>query len=222
VAILLLLVIVIGLKCKGASWFQLKAAVFFVLLAPVLLYAAVKFCNWCRALIASHPSKFGVPVILRVGVLIALALGGASFVFNILLLCGGANILIALFGFVIFLIAGYVAGLSLLPETVNVTVAEPGSAADTALELLRFAAKALLKAAPVLFGLVSFLGLIALGFAGYLLFFGNGQELNALNISNSSSEMMFYAVLTPVLGAVMFLVLYLLLDVLEAILKRSK
>ena len=119
------------------------------------------------------------------------------------------------------MIACFLAALPLLPETVNVTLGEQGTAAETALELFRFLGKALLKAAPVLFGLVSLLGMLAFGFAVYLLFFGNNQELGALNICNSMGEVMFYAILTPALAVIVFLMLYLILDVISSLLKGA-
>ena len=102
ICVVLVLVMAIGLKCKGGACFQLKTLIFFILVAPVLLYAAVKFSRYSRILIAAHPTTFGAPVILRAAVLATLALGLASLVFNVLMLFSGANLLIALFGLIVF------------------------------------------------------------------------------------------------------------------------
>jgi|GEM_PF-3451769 len=224
-SVLVGLVMVIGVKVKGGAFNmpEMRNPIFFVLLALPMLYITVKFSRWTRQLVADNPSRLPSRTIPDAMVLLALAFGVAVFLFNLLLFCSGeANFMLPVTGFMLLLLLLFLSGFPLLAETANITFEATGSTADTALAVLRFAGKLVLKAAPAVFGLLAILGLIAMLIGIYMLFCGTNQEYRALQLDSFVSQIVMYAIWLPALAVGSFLLLYLVLDWLEAMLKRNR
>lgn len=219
VSVVLLLITAIRLSCRGGSWYQLRTMVMCAVLIPFLLYLTVKFIRMSKELLTANPTRIGSQAFLDSLAMICLSVGGVWLVSDIILGCKGAiNQLLS--GIVVFMVMYFLGFLALNPKALNITVDENVGAGETALSILSFFFKAILKAAPLLFGVFSTLGAIVLILT--MVNLGKNEDIMALGNGTQAGTLVVAAALLPAVCALAFMLLYLLIDVINAILANRK
>jgi hypothetical protein len=212
-ALLLLSYLVLGIRASDVA--SVFIGLLGVPLATVLLhYFAAKFLDVGGPLLRESPSGFSSKAFLDCAalgsVLLAVfaVLGGFYYLFQ-----GAVEMaVISLAAAPIFL---YVCGVALNPSVINVTVGERTSAGAEAMGIVAFFAKLVLRLVPFVFGV----GLVAacLG-TGYITIRGIINPMIAAMMLPFLTRALVFLALFPVIVYILFLFVYLLTDVLRAVL----
>jgi hypothetical protein len=212
---------------KMEAFQLLLTAVIYVGVIAVAQFAAMRFLDAATKIIAGTPSRVSSPaffecvgllvIILGIGMLFS-GFGAAIYMRSI------APLVPALVG--VLLIFSY-ATVMLHPTVVNVQVGE-GSAGEEAIGILTTLMKANLLLAPLVFFLLSALGalIVIAGFFGDRFAASFGQFLQALPLPMGygmpfgfvGATLIIAACLVPIAVYFVFLLQYLFLDVIRAIL----
>ncbi len=200
------------------KWNQLSPALIGVLWIPcaaVAQFAAFKFSNTSRGLIRSSGSQLSSRAFLA-----CLALG--SLLLGIIALAGytyGAIRTDSLstfgVGLVVFAACELTVWLCLSPSLLNLSIVPASTAGEEAIGVLTFAMKALLRLVPIAFGVGVIVGDFAIVAAIVRLF--RDQEFSITGASPAAWLVLGSAAL-PLIGYVLFVLNYLALDVIRAIL----
>jgi hypothetical protein len=198
-----------------------------VVALAVAQFAAIRFLSAADAIIANTPSRISSPAFLECAGLLIVLLAAITLLGGI----GGAISARSLMPLVPAVLLGLTltcfGAIALHPEVVNVQLA-PGSAGEEAIGLLSFLFKGGLKLVPWFFLVLSAAGSLTI----LLGFFGNGGAFanlahaaaNSLPLpvqvpgGLSGSALVLVACLVPILSYFVFLLEYLVVDVLRAVL----
>ncbi len=203
----------IELMGGGRAQYVLIALVAIPLGILLMHFMASKFLDAGRSLLSESPSAFSSTAFLHCYALGNLLLGGVAILGGLLSLISGS------FVQAIGLLAAapvlfYVCGVALNPALINVRVGHRASAGEEAIGILAFLYKLPLRLVPFVFGV----GMVA-AFLGSLYV--------AIRLMADSSWLMLLQPLTmvlvvlalfPIIAYLLFLLLYLVVDVLRAIL----
>jgi hypothetical protein len=213
-ALAFLLILIVGIAGKTLP---LILGSFAILPAAILLhYAAVMFLGAGRTLIEKTPTAVSSKGFLKCYALLQIVAGFGALVVGFISLFGPQGFITFVLEIWVFFIAIYMAGIALSPKTVNVEVGGKVSAGEEAIGILSFLAKSQLRLISVLFGVGAIVGVCAMLYCFYVLV--------------SSGAMFAGMVAMPMVGAVLslgllpfavyviFLLLYLGIDVLRSIL----
>ncbi len=198
----------------------------FVAAIAVAQFAAGRFLGAGERLIANATSRLSSPAFLECTGLLALLLAVATLLGGLVTSIRVGSVAPFLPALVTGVALVYLGALALHPEQVNVGVAE-GTAGEEAIGLFCFFFKAGLKLVPLLFLLLAVAGDLAV----LASFFSGGQFADlAASLTGSfpllgsapygfaGSGLLLAACLLPLVAYFVFLLQYLLLDVLRAIL----
>ena len=119
-------------------------------------------------------------------------------------------------GLAIFAVCELLAWLCLHPDVLNIAIVPDSSAGKEAIGVLTFTLKALLRLVPSMFGVGLIAGLLSLLGSLYSLFKG---EASVMILDASGSMFILGGILLPLIGYIGFILNYLMLDVILAILK---
>ena len=221
-----LLVIVSVLFILGSLWLSIKTDSISILLIGVGgfiamgvgQYAADKFIAAGSRLLQSTPTSINNTVLLDVIGLVAVLVGLVS-------LGGGAvtsiqteslpPIAVGFFTLLICLIFG---SMAFCPEALNITPAKDTSAGEEAIGLASFFIKALLFLAPFLYLAGAFVSGIMILTGFYALTGGDRAMFDAMSQISTAGGIMISFSFYPLILYIIFLVYYLLIDVIRAIL----
>jgi hypothetical protein len=199
----------------------------FVAALAVAQYAAIRFLGASDMIIASTPSRISSTAFLDcVGLLILLG-AGATFLGGIATAIAGRSFIPLLPAALSGLTLTCFGAVALHPRMVNVATGE-GTAGEEAIGLLSFFFKTGLKLVPLFFLLLSVAGALTIGMS----FFGEGGALAdmARGIVSAfplpvqvpygltGSALVLVACLVPIFTYFVFLLQYLFVDVLRAVL----
>lgn len=211
---LLLSLLVLGIRGNAVP--LLLGGLIGVPLVTVLVhFLAARFLDAGRSLLRESPSAFSSSAFLQ-------CLGLALFVAAVLALLGGLVTLVqGKFLFAIPALAAapiylYLCGVALNPGLVNVQVGQRATAGEEAISILMFLFKLPLRLVPFVFGV----GMVAalLG-TGYLFFKSVASEpFFAMLLLPTIGPGLVGVALFPIVAYLVFLFLYLLVDLLRAVL----
>lgn len=220
----LTLVYAIYAAIKFDSLTMLMTGIGLFVAITIAQFAAQSFLGAGDKLVANTPSRIATSAFLECFGLLALL---AAFAF----LFVGIRTAIALEIFAPFLTGlllavlwTFVGGLSLHPRQLNVDIGE-GTAGEEAIGLLTFAMKAGLKLVPLFFFLVALLGcfvILASFTDSGAQYAGMVRGIPGIGLAGpagfAGAATVIFACLIPMLGYLLFLILYLVFDLIRAIL----
>jgi len=182
----------------------------------VLQYTAVRFNASLERLNQTTGSRVSSTALLDCFALLALAAGAV-----VLFYAAGAEgedwlIRPIPLGLMAFLLCEYAAFIAINPASLGIDVVPAERAGEEAIGVLSFVMKVLVQEVPLLFGLGVLYGIYSLLAAGYMLF-RDGQLVAEAALGNAVFWLMLSSAL-PLIGYVVFLVVHLLVDVLNAVL----
>jgi len=200
------------------KWNQLSPALIGIVWIPcvgVAQYAAFKFASTSRGLIRSSGSQLSSKAFPACLALWSLLLG-------IIALVGYSYVAVRMdslsslgMGLVAFAICELTVWLCLNPALLNINIVPASTAGEEAIGVLTFAMKALLRLVPIGFGVGVIVGDFEILAAIIRLL--RDQEF-AITGSESAAWMVLGSAALPLIGYILFVLNYLLLDVIRAIL----
>ena len=192
--------------------------------APLLLviqYTACKFIRATQALIASTPTYVSTPAFTDCVGLVALCAGVAILVDGIKASISFKDIDFMWIPLLQSAAAVFIAWISLTPSLANVSTSRSASSAEEAIAIIGYSAKVLLKMAPIIFGVGVIVGAIQVLFA-FRLMFQDGRTWDSTYYAVKAAMVpIATAGLAPFALYVGFLVVYLLLDLANAVLRAA-
>ena len=202
------------IKEKGAGNFLV--APLWVLACAVLLYVARRFLGAGEKLIASSPTRLGSSAFLDCLGLLGVLAGVGGLIWGLSASIQEKDVTLLLYGVGIFVVAEVLACIALNPSLINVKVEEGTAAGEEAIGVLSFAMKAVVKMVPLVFGLGAAAGTL-LFVAAFFQCFGKSAPQGMLR-ADQAMTVTVYAGLLPLAGYLAFLLYYLTIDVLRAVL----
>lgn len=220
----LLIVAVVGLVIQlvaaaVGSGTSILWGIAWLIVLPLLQYTAVQFMDATRTLVISNTSSLGSSTFLRCYALVALIVG-------IVALVGGIAWGIELGSLHVFLVHLVIAALSvgtvwlaLHPALLAIRVDRQTNAGEEALGVLSFFVKAGVRLVPIFYGVTMLLSAI-LGIIILLGMMGSSQVelLAAVSRAELTVPIILWAVLSPFLAYIAFVVYYLAIDLMRSIL----
>lgn len=177
-------------------------------------YTAWKFLPALSHIIQTTPTKLSTKAFLDTLALIAGIAGVVSIMSGLLLWIEKSSIELFITGIFIFIICEYMLSLCLHPENLNIKLNEQISVGEEFLGLISFFMKSFIKLIPIVFGLGIVFGIINL--LELLLVKSNFLEQQVEMVSDIWT--LFAIALLPVIGYLLFLVYYFVIDLAIAIL----
>jgi hypothetical protein len=219
-AMVLAAVSIVGAAVVGAIKFSeyqyLLFALFLVLSLSLIQYFATRFMDSGEKVISATPTRLGSDALPEALALVVFLLSLASLGLGVSSTIRTEAIWPLMTGAAIFLSGMLVVGISLNPSMLNIAVGQASSAGEEAIGLISFVYKSWLRAIPAIFGVLTVLGSLQLVWAFLKILVG--ENLAGLALVASGTAMVFVGGLFPVLGLLVFLWVYLLIDVISAVL----
>jgi hypothetical protein len=207
----------IVLTIKHDTFSAFVSGLGWVLLLLVLQYTAAKFLPSGGAFVKANPSQISSAAFLDC---VALASIIAAWLFLLAFLVLAIQVQWMNFfwiGVCLFIMCQYSACLALNPTLLNISTASGGGAGEEAIGIILFGMKTFLRLIPVGFGTGLLLGAVRLVIDFLQLLKGRADVFSAIGNPGSVSLAVLAAAL-PFLGYILFVLGYLLLDVIKAIL----
>ncbi len=203
--------------------------ILFIVLLAVAQFTARRFLHSCAALLRATPTRTSTTSIYDVIALVYLVLGIALFLGMTYgaIRGGGYALLGILFALVTLLIFLSLAAASLHTRMLNIETAHNSSAGEEAVGILGYFLKLIPFMAPVIFGLFTILGALIQMVAVFIILF-NEHALYALSgmlppaaggslAALGGVMIALYGALTPFIAYLLFLLYYLILDIVRSI-----
>ena len=205
------------LAMKTQNYEALIWGVIDFLVLAVLQYIGLRFCESLDRLNRNTGANVSSTAFLDCFALLSIASGAT-------LLIGFLGIAIAgkVFEWIIpglagFIVCQYMAFIALNPSTINIGIVPESRAGEEAIGLISFLFKAHLKLVPVVFGTVAVLGSVLLLYAGVEIFTSAGPAV-AKSLADNARHALHFSAALPFAAYLIFLLIYLLLDLCRAIL----
>lgn len=201
------------------EWSQILWGLGWLVVLPLLQYTAVQFLGASRSLVLSNTTALGSEAFLRSVALVVLVAAVVALISGIGLafqLGSLTPFLTGLAAAVLWLATGW---LALNPELLGIRVSKQSSAGDEAIGILSFFIKSMVRIVPVFYGVALVVGviqalIILLGMIGS----GQHEIARAILGAQALAPAMIYAVISPFLAYIAFVVYFLIIDVLRSIL----
>ncbi|MFC2146206.1 hypothetical protein ACFLRT_02465 [Acidobacteriota bacterium] len=190
--------------------------IIWVLLIFVLQYTARKFLNAGETLIENNPTQLASQAFLDCFAFLALIGGVVALIIHIIQAIQGAGVETFLMGLGMFVFLEFLALLAFNPKEVTIKIVKSNSAGQEAIGIITFFIKAFMRLIPIFFGVLVVVWTIML-FIAFIGLFGSAPG-NAWMRGNWYSIQILYAVLLPFIAYIIFVLLYLCIDVIKAIL----
>lgn len=194
----------------------ISGVVYFVILA-VLQYTGVRFCETLNRLNANTSANISSNTFIDCFALLCLAIGIASLLGCLAIAIAMKEFWLIVPGLAGFIISQFLALIALNPSTIKVSIAPESRAGEEALGVISFLVKAHLKLVPVIFGTFAVLGSVLMLYACIVTFTSAGVIV-AEQIAIIARQAMQYSAALPLIAYLFFLLVFLSLDVLRAIL----
>ena len=207
------------LGVKARSFDQVLWGVLWVLLLAVGQYSAGRFCVALDRLNRTTTGHVSTTVFLDSFALLNMVAGLAILLGSAVLAVRNdvyPLVPLVLAGLVSFIVCEHLAFVSLNPETLNISVAADPRAGEEAIGMAAFLLKALLRLAPVAFGAGVVGGTLWLFYAYYQVFGSADLAVTGETAAVATWCIIGFAAL-PFVAYVLFLLFYLLVDVVRAV-----
>jgi hypothetical protein len=189
-----------------------------ILAVLLVLYVASQFAGSGEQLLKSAPSQLSSLAFLNSFSLLALISGWLLLLGFLFLAINTEHLPFLWMGLGGFVVCEYLAAIAMNPGLVNLVIHPRISPGEEALGILAFLLKALLRLVPIGFGAGVVIGTLAMLFQ-YVNFLIKGwQPLVALQVASDPANLILSAGLLPLTGYVGFLICYLVINVVRAIL----
>ena len=218
-----------GLGFVFAIVYSLKANTFVTFLAGrgwivlllVLQYTAVKFSKAGETLLESSPTRMGSEAFLRSYALVNLVLGILGSLALIASAIGSGNLGLFWNALIVLAACSYTASVTLNHHSLSITLSRGVSTGEEAIGVLAFFAKTFLKLVPIYFGVGILLGTLNLLFGLVNLVRGGERVFLAMGNFMTAATLTVVAAALPFLSYILYLVYYLLVDLIRSVLQRG-
>jgi hypothetical protein len=207
--------LIFAIKVNSFNGFLM--GIVWVLLLFVIQYTAHKFSSAGENLIKNNPSQLASKTFLDCFGFLVLIGGAVMFIMSLVDLIKGAPFKVFLEGLAIFVFLEFVALVAFNPKTIMVKIVKNNSAGQEALGIITFFIKTMMKLIPILFGALIVIGTVMLFVYGIKLF-GDGAGFAWRVIQIGVAPQIIYAALLPFLSYLGFVLAYLIIDLIRAIL----
>lgn len=211
----LVLAVTFGVKVNNLDPVLLGAGA--VVMLYVSQYAAGRFCTALERLNGASPAQITSTALLDCVALLAMALGVVALVASAVAAVRTEQFLLVLGGLTAFILFEYAGFVSLNPDAMKISVVPDIRAGEEAIGLITFFLKLGLWTAPVAFGVGVVSGTIELLYCGYFVLKRETAEQAYAAAHATTLSILFFAAL-PLVMYVAFLVYYLAVDALRAVL----
>lgn len=209
--------VALALGIKTESLDPVLRGVLWLLALAVLQYVAGRFCVALDRLNRTTAGNVSTTVFLDSFALLNMAAGLAILLGSAVLAVRSDTYSLILSGLVLFIACEYLAFVSLNPETLSISVAWEARAGEEAIGVLLFLLKGMLRLAPVAFGAGVVCGTLWLLCAGYQVF-ADGELDAAQDPALMATTWIVCFAALPFVAYVLFLLFYLLIGVIRAVL----
>ncbi|NQT94098.1 MAG: hypothetical protein HQ559_15155 [Lentisphaerae bacterium] len=213
VSLLLSLVFGVAAALKLSNWVYLLFGFGVALVLWVLQFTADRFLNAGDGLLADSPTKLRSTAFLDCACLLAEAAGILVFILSAMLAQGTQQWGLLLIGLAGWGLADAVAYVSMHPVLLNIDTSEDVSAAEEAIGILSFFAKAAVRIVPIAYGVGAVLGAVGL-LVGIMSVISDGLVPTAM----ASIQLIGFCSLLPLLSYVLFAFYRLAVDLMKAVL----
>jgi hypothetical protein len=190
--------------------------IIWVLLIFVLQFTARKFLNAGESLIENNPTQLASQAFLDCFAFLAVIGGVVALILHIIRAINLKSFEEFLMGLGMFVFLEFLALLAFNPKEVTIKIVKSNSAGQEALGIITFFIKAYMRLIPIFFGVLVVVWTIML-FIAFIGLFGNAPG-NAWFRGNYYAGQILTAVLLPFIAYIVFVLLYLCIDVIKAIL----
>jgi len=219
-SILALLIGIIGAIRLESFMFFLTALVFSILVL-VIQYIADKFSHAGEILIKNNPTSLSSTAFLDSLGLLAMIGGIVALLVNLYFAIKSPSMNALLTGLGLFVFLEFVALIALNPELITINIVKETTAGEEAIGILTFFIKKIMKLVPIVFGLGVIIGTIMLLVSSFDLF-SNEKILFASAKIERSYGLIICSGLLPLLSYILFVLYYLVIDIIRAILSLPK
>jgi hypothetical protein len=201
---------------QAHSFETLVGAMIYVVILAVLQYVGTRFCETIDRLNRNTSASLSSTAFLDCFALLCIAGGATSLVGSLAVAIIAKEFWWILPGLAGFVVSQYLAFITLNPSTINVNLVPESRAGEEALGLISFLVKALLKLVPVVFGSFAVVGGLLLLYACVEIFASDMAvaEIHAMN----AWYILVRSAALPFAAYVVFLLIFLILDLFRAIL----
>lgn len=189
-----------------------------VILVFVVQYIAHKFSDAGENLIKNNPTRLSSKAFLDCVAFIFMIAGLVIFITSVINLIKTGEITIFLTGLGMSIFCEFIALVSFHYKTITMDVVKETTAGQEAIGIITFFMKALLKLVPIFFGVGVVLGTVFLFINSFGLF-GNQIKISSAWVSgNWTAKQILGAGLLPFFAYIVFVLYYLVIDIITAIL----
>lgn len=188
----------------------------FVLVIFVVQYTAHKFADAGEKLIKNNPTRMASRTFLDCLAFLLVIGGVVVLILSIVQAIQFKSFMPFLGGLGIFVFMEFLAMVSFNPAGVTIEIVENNSAGQEAIGIITFFMKAIMKLIPIFFGVGIVLGIVRL-FINFIRLFGSNYGAG-LEGGIEAGSVILVAGLLPFLGYLAFILYYLVVDIIRAIL----
>jgi hypothetical protein len=198
------------------SFFAFLYGIAWIILVFVVQYTAHKFSNAGDGLIKNNPSTLASKAFLDCFGFLALIGGVVVLIIYLIQAIQVGDVIPFLVGLGLFIFLEFLALIAFNPKTVTVEIVQEGSAGQEALGIVTFFLKALLRLIPIIFGVGIVVYTIML-FIDFIGVFGDNVGFAWQRGNLTAAQILTFGLL-PFLSYIFFVLYYLVIDVIRAIL----
>lgn len=202
---------------RANSFFGFLIGLAWVLLIFVIQYTAHKFSDAGEDLIKNNPTQLASQTFLDCFGFLVLIGGVVVFIMAVIGLIQGSGFMTFLSGLGTFVLLEFVAMIAFNPKDISVKMVKSNSAGQEAIGVITFFIKSFMKLVPIIFGALIVLGTIDLFIIGLKLF-GDQAPFAWKVINVHVAPRIIGAALLPFLSYLFFVLAYLTIDIIRAIL----
>jgi len=207
--------IMLGVKANSLNLILMGAIA--VAILAVLQYVAARFCTALDRLNRTTGTNISSTAFPDCFALLAVAIGLAALLAAVVVAIQSEAYSLILVGLVAFVVAEYLAIVALHPESLSITIVPHTRAGEEAIGVISFLLKTGLRLVPVAFGTGVAFGTLRVLFTGYQMFTDAGPTVAQISAVDATLSIVYFAAL-PFLAYLTFLLYYLSVDVIRAIL----
>ncbi len=220
-ALSLLIGIIGAIRLESFTFFLMSLG--FAVGILVVQYIAHRFLKAGEILIGNNPSSLSSGAFLDSVGLIAMISGILALLYSLYPAIKGPSLEFLIMGVASFVFLEFVALVALNPKTVNLDVIEKTSAGQEAIGIITFFIKKLMRLVPILFGIGLVVGTIIL-LVHFFGLFGKNLGLASMRFASPRGDYfnLIAIGLLPFISYIAFVILYLQIDIIKAILSWLK
>jgi hypothetical protein len=198
------------------SFFAFLYGIAWIIVVFVVQYTAHKFSNAGDGLIKNNPTTLASKAFLDCFGFLALIGGVVVLIIYIIQAIQVGDVIPFLVGLGLFIFLEFLALIAFNPKTATVEIVQEGSAGQEALGIVTFFLKAILRLVPIIFGVGIVVYTIML-FIDFIGVFGDNVGFAWQRGNWTASQILIFGLL-PFLSYIFFVLYYLVIDVIRAIL----